>query len=221
MPTLLLTKVIENLHLLSDSYTIYFSAILTLAIVDLLYGIFVSPFFVENYVRLHWDQSDGYCKFFEFYFTFHDFFAPLVLILLSIYISLKFAGKRMKIYCIDDVLFCTFVLYLFCFLCPGATGILFRSKKTMYIALFAICLLFSLFLSIPATIKSAIFLDDPPGPDPLKKECRTLDAYTMVLSYFLASSILFCFTMSFLFSLCIVGSPFLRDVIDSEEYSQR
>ena len=69
-----------------------FTAILTLAIVDLLYGVFVSPFFVENYVNLQWDQSDAYCKFFEFYFTFHDFFVPLVLILLSTYISLKYAG---------------------------------------------------------------------------------------------------------------------------------
>ena len=59
------------------------------------------------------------------------------------------------------------------------------------------------------------------GPDPVRRECRTLDTYTMVFSYFLSSSILFCFTMSFLFSLCIVGSPFLRDVIDREEYSQR
>ena len=77
-----------------DKYMLYFcfTAILTLAIVDLLYGVFVSPFFVENYVNLQWDQSDAYCKFFEFYFTFHDFFVPLVLILLSTYISLKYAG---------------------------------------------------------------------------------------------------------------------------------
>ena len=117
-------------------------------------------------------------------------------------------------------------------------------------AMFPICLLFSVFLSIPATLKAAIFIDDPPGkysgfpskfgifqtclntlqklmliifvgPDPVRRECRTLDTYTMVFSYFLSSSILFCFTMSFLFSLCIVGSPFLRDVIDREEYSQR
>lgn len=98
---------------------------------------------------------------------------------------------------------------------------MFRSKKTIYTALFAICFLFSVFVSIPATIKSAIFYDDPPGPDPAKQECRTLDTYTMVFSYFLGSSLLFCFTMSFLFSLCMVGSPFLRDVIDREEYSQR
>ena len=93
----------------------------------------------------------------------------------------------------------------------------------IYVASFGIVLLFSLFVSIPATIKSAIFIDKgPPGSrDPLKQECRTLDVYTMVFSYFLGSSLLFCFTMSFLFSLCIVGSPYLRDVIDEEEYKQR
>lgn len=34
-----------------------FPGILTLAIVDLLYGVFVSPFFVENYVHFHWEQG--------------------------------------------------------------------------------------------------------------------------------------------------------------------
>ena len=44
----------------------------------------------------------------------------------------------------------------------------------------------------------------------------------MVLTYFLASSLLFCFTMSFLFSLCIVGSPLLRDVYnDNQAFRQR
>lgn len=38
-------------------------------------------------------QSSGYCGFYTYLFTFHDLFAPLVLILLSIYISLKFSGK--------------------------------------------------------------------------------------------------------------------------------
>ena len=93
-------------------------------------------------------------------------------------------------------------------------------------ASFGIILIFSLLVSIPATIRSAIILDQ--GPPTIqndatddKKECRTLDVYTMVFSYFLGSSFLFCFTMSFLFSLCIVGSPYLRDVIDEEEYKQR
>jgi len=192
--TLLLNLAVIGILLIrQNAYSVVNKAILTLAIVDLLYGVFVSPFFVENYVNLHWDQSASYCKFFEFYFTFHDFFVPLVLILLSTYISLKYAG---------------------------ATGV-FRSKKTIYTALFAICFLFSIIVSIPATIKSAIFIDNPPDPQPYKKECRTLDSYTMVFSYFLGSSLLFCFTMSFLFSLCIVGSPFLRDAIDREEYVQR
>jgi len=43
----------------------------------------------------------------------------------------------------------------------------------------------------------------------------------MVLTYYICSSILFCFAMSFLFSLCIVGSPFLKDVTDQTEYVRR
>ena len=54
-----------------------------------------------------------------------------------------------------------------------------------------------------------------------KQECRTLDTYTMVLTYCLCSSLLFCFTMSFLFSLCIVGSPLLKNAYDRAEYTQR
>ena len=70
------------------------SALLTLGIVDLIYGIFVSPFFIENYVDTDWEQGHGYCGFFIYMFTFHDLFVPLVLILLSAYVSLKFAGKN-------------------------------------------------------------------------------------------------------------------------------
>jgi len=66
--------------------------IFTVAISDLIYGCMVSPFFVENYVRLNWEQSLTYCRFYTFYFTFHDVFAPLCLIALSIYVSLKFTG---------------------------------------------------------------------------------------------------------------------------------
>ena len=77
-------------------YFWFFSAILTLALVDLMYGCFVSPFYVENYVKIYWNQSMGYCRFFEFYFTFHDFFVPLVLILLSTYISLKYSGEHYR-----------------------------------------------------------------------------------------------------------------------------
>ena len=55
-----------------------------------------------------------------------------------------------------------------------------------------------------------------------REECRSYDTYSMVLTYFLASSLLFCFTMSFLFSLCIVGSPLLRDVYnDNQAFRQR
>ena len=67
--------------------------IVTVAVVDLLYGCFVSPFFVENYVNNNWEQSSAYCSFYTFFFTFHDLFAPLCLICLSIYISLKFTGQ--------------------------------------------------------------------------------------------------------------------------------
>ena len=48
-----------------------------------------------------------------------------------------------------------------------------------------------------------------------------MDSMSMVLSFCIGSSMLFCFTMSFLHSLCIVGSPFLKDVYDRREYSQR
>ena len=64
------------------------------AIIDLLYGIFVSPFFIENYIDLQWDQSYGYCKFFVYFFTFHDLAVPIILIILCIYISLKYSGQK-------------------------------------------------------------------------------------------------------------------------------
>lgn len=193
--TLVLNLVVIGILLVRrNAYNVVNKAILTVAIVDLLYGMFVSPFFVENYIQLRWRQSLDYCKFYEFYFTFHDLFIPLILILLSTYVSVKYAG---------------------------ATGSL-RYKKPIYFALFVICLLFSLFMSIPATVHSGIFLDNPPqGQGRFKEECRTLDSYTMVLAYSLGSSLLFCFSMSFLFSLCIVGSPFLREIHDREEYMQR
>ena len=72
---------------------------------DLMYGIFVSPFYVENYVKIYWNQSMGYCRFFEFYFTFHDFFVPLVLILLSTYISLKYSGENVILKFFGDLIF--------------------------------------------------------------------------------------------------------------------
>ena len=57
-----------------------------------------------------------------------------------------------------------------------------------------------------------------------RKECRATGPgeYSMVLIYFSASALLFCFAMSFFFSLCVVGSPLLRDVYDDPSaYSQR
>ena len=66
-----------------------------------------------------------------------------------------------------------------------------------------------------------IFILDELDPN-FREECRSKDEYTMVLTYFLGSSLLFCFTMSFLFSLCIVGSPLLRDVMnDKHAFRQR
>jgi hypothetical protein len=40
------------------SNLIQFSAILFIAFFDLLYGMFVSPFFVENYIDVHWAQVE-------------------------------------------------------------------------------------------------------------------------------------------------------------------
>jgi len=166
--------------------------IFTVAISDLLYGCMVSPFFVENYVRLNWEQSLTYCRFYTFYFTFHDVFAPLCLIALSIYVSLKFTGVTAEL----------------------------KWKRQIYIALSIGVLLISLLLAIPATVQAGVFLDNPPGGQ-FKQECRSWDVYTMLISYSIFSSILFCFTFSFLFSLCILGSPLLRDVYDPDEHTQR
>merc|ERR1711971_779467 len=126
--------------------------ILTVAVVDLLYGCFVSPFFVENYVNNNWEQSSAYCSFYTFFFTFHDLFAPLCLVCLSIYISLKFTGVTAEL----------------------------KHKRGIYFGLAIGVICFSIF-----------------------------------------SSLLFCFTFSFLFSLCILGSPLLRDVYDPDEHTQR
>ena len=43
----------------------------------------------------------------------------------------------------------------------------------------------------------------------------------MIITYSIFSSVLFCLTFSFLFSLCILGSPLLRDVYDPDEHTQR
>ena len=95
----------ENPYIQTVIFHFFISAILTLALVDLMYGVFVSPFYVENYVKIYWNQSMGYCRFFEFYFTFHDFFVPLVLILLSTYISLKYSGENVILKFFGDLIF--------------------------------------------------------------------------------------------------------------------
>lgn len=280
--TLVLNLVIVAVIVINrNANSVINKALLTLGIIDLIYGVFVSPFFIENYVDTDWEQSLGYCGFFIYLFTFHDLFVPLVLILLSSYVSLKFAG---------------------------ATEAFQNYKKQVYIGLFVLCLLFSIFLAIPATAYSDIVTGRQQVIDPksctltrlpqrvrdvgnsigdknlgindclelcestqacrsfvyvpsqnlchmkdktltgfeqttrtnpdsftvykkcdivdydprFREECRSADTYSMVLTYFLASSLLFCFTMSFLFSLCIVGSPLLRDVYnDNQAFRQR
>ena len=97
--------------------------IATVAVVDLLYGCFVSPFFVENYVKNNWEQSSAYCSFYTFFFTFHDLFAPLCLVVLSIYISLKFTGVTAEL----------------------------KHKRGIYFGLAVGVISVSLLLSIPAT----------------------------------------------------------------------
>ena len=120
----------------------------------------MSPFFIENYVDTDWEQSLGYCGFFIYLFTFHDLFVPLVLILLSSYVSLKFAGKHEKrlLNCKKNILYNIF--YRFCnfesFYSLGATEAFQNYKKQVYIGLFVLCLLFSIFLAIPATAYSDI-----------------------------------------------------------------
>ena len=66
----------------------------------------------------------------------------------------------------------------------------------------------SLILEINVLPQAAVFIDNHDG---FKEECRSWDVYTMLISYSICSSILFCFTFSFLFSLCILGSPLLRN----------
>lgn len=176
----------RNLHSIANKL------ILAVAISDLIYGCMVSPFFVENYVRLNWEQSLVYCRVYTFYFTFHDVFAPLCLIALSIYVSLKFTGVTAEL----------------------------KWKKQIYIAMSIGVVGISLLLAVPATIQAGVFQDNPPNGQ-FKQECRSWDVYTMLISYSIFSSLCFCFTFSFLFSLCILGSPLLRDVYDPDEHTQR
>ena len=67
--------------------------ILLIAIVDCLYGFFVAPFFIQNYIHNYWDMGAGYCGFYTYLFTFHDCFVPFLLIIISTYISLRYSGN--------------------------------------------------------------------------------------------------------------------------------
>ena len=132
-------------------------------------------------------------RFYTYYFTFHDLFAPLCLMALSIYISLKFTGVTAEM----------------------------KWKRQIYIAISLGIVLVSMVLAIPATVQAGVFQDNPPDGGEFKEECRSWDVYTMIITYSIFSSVLFCLTFSFLFSLCILGSPLLRDVYDPDEHTQR
>ena len=93
-------------------------------------------------------------------------------------------------------------------------------KRQIYMGVSIAVVVLSLILSVPATVQAGVFLDNPPEGD-FKKECRSWDVYTMIIAYSIFSSILFCLTFSFLFSLCILGSPLLRDTFDPDEHTQR
>ena len=60
---------------------------------DCLYGFFVAPFFIQNYIHNYWDMGAGYCGFYTYLFTFHDCFVPFLLIIISTYISLQYSGN--------------------------------------------------------------------------------------------------------------------------------
>ena len=113
---------------------------------------------------------------------------------LSIYISLKFTGVTAEM----------------------------KWKRQIYAGVIFAVFFFSFMLSLPATVQAGVFQDNgPEGLGPFKEECRSWDVYTMIITYSICSSILFCLTFSFLFSLCILGSPLLRDVFDPDEHTQR
>ena len=147
----------------------HLSVILAVAISDLAYGCFVSPFFVENYVRFSWEGTLDYCRFYTFYFTFHDLFAPLCLICLSCYISLKFTGKSHGSLSLTNP--------------PLLTGVTaeMKWKRQIYIGVSIAIVVLSLILAVPATVQAAVFQDLPPGGE-FKKECRSWDVYTVSAS---------------------------------------
>merc|ERR1712012_1463611 len=81
-----------------------------------------------------------------------------------------------------------------------------KHKRGIYFGLAVGVISVSLLLSIPATYNAGVFQDVDGG---FKQECRSFDVYTMLISF------------SFLSSLCILGSPLLRDVYDPDEHTQR
>jgi len=192
--TLLLNLILVGVILVkrTSSNDLINKALLCVGLVDLLYGVFASPFFIENYIDIHWNQSLGYCRFYEYIFSFHDLFLPLVLTALSAYVALKYSGANQTM----------------------------KFRRQIYIGTFLVIIIFSVLLAIPSAIQSNFVMDDT-GTE-FRIECRTKETYSMVLAYFFGSALLFCFAMSFLFSLCVVGSPLLRDVYDDPTaYSQR
>ena len=68
-------------------------------------------------------------RFYTFYFTFHDLFAPLCLMSLSCYISLKFTGVTAEM----------------------------KWKRQIYIAISLGIVLVSMVLAIPATVQAGVF----------------------------------------------------------------
>jgi len=167
------------------------TTILGVAVSDLLFGVFVAPFFVQNYVDNLWDVGLEYCRFFNFYFTFHDNLTAFALVFLSVCKTIKF------------------------------TGLLSYQKKAGLVkgVVCVALLVLSSLLALPATIHSEIITDVVNKTE--IKECRTLDIYTMPIIYISVSSLLFCFAMFFFLSLCLIGSPLFKDVFDQNEYRDR
>jgi len=179
---LLLVLVVKKKHISGKT------AIMTMSAADLLYGMCVLPFFVDNFVDNLWDLGLEYCRFFIFYFTFHDIFISLWLMTSCIFICLKYTG----------------------------VGFLRYRGRTFQLMIWMTILCSSILLALPATVHSQLFQN---GQEDFKQECRSLDVYTMPTIYMFTSSVLFCGTMGFLFSLCIFGSPFLKSVYTTEEFN--
>lgn len=174
---------------LSDSF---WAIIFSIATADLGYGCLVIPFFVDNYIQNNWISSFEYCRFFTFYFTFHDIFLGFGLISICIHISIKFTG-----------------LYV------GR-----KLKNIIKIGFVPSVVCMSILASLPTTFNANIFMETSDNSK-FRQECRALDIYSMIIVYGITSSILFCFTMGFLLSLCVLGSPLLKIQNDIQEHNYR